>query len=117
LIEEIKDIASILKYVCEQITREMDMNTSFTPLNSTYLPLFRDFWIYMTLVILPTGASSVYSSSVWPRDWLSILSSIASASPVLLLEDDKKHLEATLMSQSIFGSVKIPDQVCKISTR
>lgn len=113
IIDEIKDITSILKYICDQIASEMDPTKLSAHLDDYFLPLFRNFWIFMVLVILPTSSSAVYSSSStsWPKDWPQLLASIATASPALLLQHDKKHLEADILSNSVLSSIKISDQV------
>lgn len=99
VLEEVKDVASILKYLCDQFEDAFDSAT----MNESLLLLFRDLWIIIVVLLI-----SKYDHTV-PEEWYRILKSVADASPAILMTRDKRNLEADLMSNSFMS--KIPDPV------
>jgi hypothetical protein len=99
VVEEVKDIASILKYLCDQIEEPFESQSMAEPL----LLLFRDLWII--IVVLLTGK---FNHTI-PDEWFGILESVAGASPALLMTKGKRNLEADLLSNSFIS--KVPESV------
>lgn len=99
MLEEVKDIASILKYLCDQIEEPFESESMAEPL----LLLFRDLWIIIVVLLTEN-----YNQTV-PDEWFGILESVAGASPALLMTKGKRNLEADLLSNSFMA--KIPDNV------
>jgi hypothetical protein len=103
VLEDVKDIASILKYLCDQIEDPFVASTMAEPL----LLLFRDLWIIIVVLL-----SGKFNHTV-PDEWFGILESVASASPAILMAKGKRNLEADLLSSFIS---KIPDSVSLFCT-
>ncbi|KAJ3397366.1 phosphatidylinositol-4- kinase [Lobulomyces angularis] len=102
-LDEVKEVAYILKYLCDQIATEMDPQKFTSSLEDKYLVIFRNLWIYIIVTILPNLNGS------WTKDWTHILSSVAAVTPALLLTKDKKQLEADLLSNSAVGVIKLTE--------
>ncbi|KAH6563604.1 hypothetical protein BASA62_008439 [Batrachochytrium salamandrivorans] len=91
VISELRDIMSIVKVVFEQCSfHPQSLGVS----NTDMVYYFRNIWFYLTLFVsTPTGT--------WPKDWQHLVRVVASKTPPLILDRQRRSLEADLGANSI----------------
>ncbi|KAL2917897.1 Phosphatidylinositol 4-kinase stt4 [Polyrhizophydium stewartii] len=91
VIAELRDIMGIVKVICEQEDFHPQLSSTS---NSELVGHFRNAWFYLVLFVLsPAGT--------WPKDWQTIVKVVASKTPPLILDRQRRSLEADLGANSI----------------
>ena len=100
IINDLLDIMLVVRVICEQEHYALHILESRDPV---LLNLFRDVWFTCVLFVLsPSGT--------WPKGWLSVLRIFALKTPPLIMERQRRSLEADLGSNSILRSI-FPESV------